>query len=413
MKILIISKSELCYNPRLLKSAEFLLNSGCEVDVFNPIININSGKMNDEIFNKFKFNEYSLDISKSSKKSYFTWLAVSLLHMFFVNCWRWFGVYNKYVLNKGLLFNKIDTTKSYDFIVINLVDNLAFAVELSKRFGCKVVFDSQEYFNGQYSIYEKWKLSWVRKSQLRYIAKCSIIVATTNVMKNQLNIDYNLAIPLFTLRNVPSKSMLPTMTMKNPEFFESDAALQLIWHGNTICFGNNRGLDLLIEAVSYCSCNCVLNIQGWITAGEMIKYHELVRTYKVEDRIFLRPSAKPLEIIESIKKYDVGLLGEIAEEENQLLTSSNKMFDYIHAGLPVIGPDLPGISETVKGLNTGLLYESGNAKNLAEKIDSLFFNKKLYSTISANNFSKAKTELTWEADFIPIFDEMIRQGHDK
>lgn len=53
-------------------------------------------------------------------------------------------------------------------------------------------------------------------------------------------------------------------------------------------------------------------------------------------------------------------------------------------GTPVIGSDAPGIKDSVKNGQTGLLFEKGNAQDLAQKINALFNNKKLREKMGRN-----------------------------
>ena len=55
---------------------------------------------------------------------------------------------------------------------------------------------------------------------------------------------------------------------------------------------------------------------------------------------------------------------------------------------PVIASDVKGLSEVVS--NAGLLFEKGNAKDLAEKITSLFNDNEFYQKISQQCFERAK-----------------------
>jgi glycosyltransferase involved in cell wall biosynthesis len=411
MKILIIANNELCYNPRLLKSAEFAKKLGAEVDVFNPITNVRSKILNEEIFDRFRFNQYSNNISKDSLASSFNWFYVSILHLIYSKLWRWFGFFNSYVLNKGLIGNNVNKKMKYDFIIINLIDNLSFAIQISKKSKARVLFDSQEYFVGQYNKYESWKLKWVVDSHAKFIGDCHIVTSTTNVMKDVLQNDYNLKVPIFRLRNLPSSSMLGANQFVENCASDSKQKLKFIWHGHTVYFGNTRGLDILMEAVSLCRCDCDFYIQGIITDAERAKFEDRVTKWNITSKVHLVDAAKPLEIINSIRKYDVGLLGELAEEENQILTSSNKMFDYIHAGLFVLGPNLPGIAETIDGLQTGLLYETGNPVELARKMEFLDSNREFLKKRKNQNENLAREELKWEDDFSMVYNEMQRQSN--
>ncbi len=58
-------------------------------------------------------------------------------------------------------------------------------------------------------------------------------------------------------------------------------------------------------------------------------------------------------------------------------------------GTPVLGADIGGIPELIQVGKTGELFESGNGKDLKEKIEKLWGDKKLCVEYSAN--CKCKT----------------------
>ncbi len=135
----------------------------------------------------------------------------------------------------------------------------------------------------------------------------------------------------------------------------------------------------------------------------------LVR-FSIQKKVHLKKAAEPYSIVSSIASFDIGLLGELPEEENQLLTSSNKLFDYIHAGLAVISPNLPGLNETILDNDLGITYETGNPNALAEAIDYLVNNKKLLEEYKAKSSILAKSELFWENDYEKVWNEMIKDN---
>ena len=113
----------------------------------------------------------------------------------------------------------------------------------------------------------------------------------------------------------------------------------------------------------------------------------MVARLNITHLVTLIPAANPDKIVESLLQYDIGLAGEIHSEENQMLTSSNKLFEYIYAGLAVIMPDLPGLAETVNEYNVGELYGQGDFSQLAYIIDSINSNRD-----KLKNFKKASRE---------------------
>jgi glycosyltransferase involved in cell wall biosynthesis len=60
------------------------------------------------------------------------------------------------------------------------------------------------------------------------------------------------------------------------------------------------------------------------------------------------------------------------------------VFDAFAAGLPIIGTNHAGIAERVRDKVDGLLFNWGDANDLADKIQMLVINKNLLSKLKAN-----------------------------
>lgn len=88
--------------------------------------------------------------------------------------------------------------------------------------------------------------------------------------------------------------------------------------------------------------------------------------------------------------------------------SSRKIFEYISAGKPIIISNIKGKPEFLIENKNCLIYESGNPKDLAEKILLLKNNPKIAEEMSKNNKELSK-KFTWK-DIIEnsgILDELI------
>lgn len=403
MKILVISNNELCYNPRLLKAADYFSGKGADVTIYNPITGIASQSLYDQAVKNKGWRIIENDISKRDFSSYINWLRIGLIHKVYSVLWNKFkfnAVFDKQ-FNKGLIGNKINTTLPFDYVLINLVDNLPFACKIKQSTGAKILYDSQEYFVGQYQKYSREKLAWVIRAEKMYIKRVDVLITTTNVMKERLISDYQITIPSFRVRNLPSAEML---IVKNEQMTIKTNAVYLVWHGMGIYLNNCRGVHILLQAIAKCTTKVVLVLQGNLAMEQMVILNKYKKDLVLDDKICIVPPADPYAIVDSLRFYDIGLMGELPEEDNQLLTSSNKLFDYLNAGLAVIAPDLPGLNETVKEKKVGLIYEPGNIDDLAKKIDFLVNNPEELNKYKSQAIDISKKELYWENDFDNVWN---------
>jgi len=407
LKILILAPNEICYNPRLLKAADYFLDKGCEVTVFNPITGIAKPEVYQHAVLGKKWNLIEYDISKRNLFSLTNWIYASVVNKIISFLWKKFGstIGFKYYLNKGLIGAGKKPAGDFDFMLINLVDNLPFASMLKQKNGAKLIYDSQEYFKGQYAKYSKPLRDWVVRAESLNIGSVDILIATTTVMLNQLISDYQLKGPSLRVRNLPSGRMLvkPPNTNQNKDTAEP---VRLIWHGMTIYFNNTRGVHILLKAVALCKSNVHLVLQGLITEEQLKIFESYKSELKLQGKVSILPPADPYSIVHSLSKYDIGLIGELAQEDNQMLTSSNKLFDFLNAGLTVIASEMPGLNETINEYQVGFSYPPGNYSKMAEIIDTLAENKTLLHEMKKRALEISAKELFWEKDYNRLWDIM-------
>ena len=79
----------------------------------------------------------------------------------------------------------------------------------------------------------------------------------------------------------------------------------------------------------------------------------------------------PDELIGAISEASVGLALIQPVCLSYRMSLPNKVFEYVAAGLPVLGSDLPAISAVVNEHRIGLLAEPGDVENVAAKLDEM------------------------------------------
>lgn len=406
MKILIICPNELFYEPRLRKSAIFFSNQGHEVHVMCAL----TSEWSNNIHNKIKAGNPSIifhetDISKQNVLSYFKWLFSSIIHLLAMLTLKYTGInllYKRGILNKTLILAKYPKI-NFDIIYCNLIDTLplSFYIKNRKCPKAKIIYDSQEFFTGQYSDYPKHISKWVNETESNLINKIDFVIGTTNAMVNALSVKYNLKENIFRLRNMPLQKELPFLTTQ-----VKNTNLKMIWHGKSINLNNKRGVHILVKAALLSKSYCELYLQGVINESELEKLEKIKEEYPSSNNVFILPPAQPDKIVESLVNYDIGLIGELPEELNQEYTSSNKLFDFIGAGLAIIAPDVMGLRETIDEYKNGLIYKPGDFKTLSSLIEVLDKNRDMLQQLKEKSIIAREKYCYWENDFSLFYDNL-------
>ena len=77
-------------------------------------------------------------------------------------------------------------------------------------------------------------------------------------------------------------------------------------------------------------------------------------------------------------------------------TIPHKLFQYMLGRKPVIVSNCKPLERIVKETGAGLVFESGNIKNLATRIDELRADAELRKTLGANGRTAASGKYSWE-----------------
>lgn len=178
-------------------------------------------------------------------------------------------------------------------------------------------------------------------------------------------------------------------------------------------YSYGRGIEEYIESGKYIDpskCKITLRAFG---AGED-KFKSIVSQNKLENVVEFLPILNPTEIIESISRTaDIGVVLTKATCLNHKLTVSNKIFDYINAGIPVIMSNVDEHIFLNNKYHFGIVLDEISPKKIGEAINSLVTDESLYEELSNNCLIAAKT-LNWENQegiIKRIYDEAVKNGN--
>jgi glycosyltransferase involved in cell wall biosynthesis len=407
MRVLIISPIEIFLEPRLRKAAASFCDAGHEVHVLVCLkMHTHKNQYEDIKLAYPSIIWHETDVRKTSFLSKANWLVSKILNRLFVKIYELIktdvsgplGILNEaFITSKRINLN-------FDVVYTNLIDNLPLAHSYAKRDKkCKLIYDSQEYFTGQYSKINQTLYDWVCRTESMFIGDCDLVISTTNVMKDALLKKYPQINKIVRVRNLPLKEELPKEYK-----YDINTPVKIIWHGKSINIESERGLHLIIHAVLNIDLRVDLFLQGAINDFENQKLQNLINQANSKNRIVLVPPAKASEILKSIVNYDIGFIGEIATEENQILTSSNKLFDYIASGLALLAPSISGILETTDEFNNAAIYNQGSLESLINQLRKILIDSDYLLSLKSNSRNASATCL-WELDFQYVLQSLIKE----
>lgn len=212
------------------------------------------------------------------------------------------------------------------------------------------------------------------------------------------------------------KMDLPTPVYNYPEYFDLKQAAPvdlrseldipedcpiLLYQGG-IQYG--RGLDVLVKAIPHIKKGIVVFIGEGKFKPELIK---LIKQYGVEDRVRLMGMVPMAELSGYTLNAYLGfqILNNVCF--NHYSAASNKLFEYIMAGVPVIAADFPEFRNVIKTHKVGLLVDSHDYRSIADAVNYLVDNGEFRDMLSRNCYEAAK-KLNWNTHEDEFIDEYAK-----
>lgn len=155
-----------------------------------------------------------------------------------------------------------------------------------------------------------------------------------------------------------------------------------------------RGLFKLLDAFKDVEHAKLVMIGDGKERLNLIDYHKALG---LEDKVVFIERVPYRMLRQYTKAADIGIQFLENTNFNHYSASSNKLFEYIMAHVPVIGSKLPEIEAVVDGEAVGLTVEEGDTEALREAIQRLVDDEGLRNTFKANT-KQAKLKYNWDLE---------------
>lgn len=292
-----------------------------------------------------------------------------------------------------LLFAKFDICVACD------LDTLLPCQFVSRLRRKKIIYDSHEYFTGQYGLDEKpfrqrlWKLA-----ERMTVPKLKYMITVSDSIANLYRDEYGVT-PVVVRNVAPSVTHL--VPADRSLFGAGEDELLVIFQGSGINPG--RGAEELVEAMALTS-SVRLIISG---SGDIMATLRLAAAgSRAADRIIFLPRMPWEEMMRYTIRCDAGLSLDTDGCINQRYSLPNKVFDYIAAGIACVVSPLPEVAALVREHECGVVLEKVTPEVIAECLEKLSADRRLLHSLK-QKAGEARGLLNWETEKLKE-QELIR-----
>ena len=290
--------------------------------------------------------------------------------------------------NFKLFFTLLKKSDKKTILLANDLDSLLPFYLVSKLYRLPLIFDSHEIFSELPSLTDRPKTKKVWKTLERFlIPKIKHFYTVSDGYANWFKKEYG-ANPA-VIRNVPNRTKLNDK--QDFIFFRlppNPNNEKIVMYQGAI--NMSRGIDKMIEAFQY-----IDNCQFWIAGDgpKKTEYEQMVKDLNLTNRIHFLGNIPPKTLKTITPLAEIGMSMEEDLGLSYRYALPNKLFDFMQAGIPILGTNLPEIKKTIEEYKVGKVIDNHNPKHIAEKLQEILNEgKKAYKI----NLQEAAKELCWE-----------------
>lgn len=283
----------------------------------------------------------------------------------------------------------------HDALFANDLDSLPSNYLVSVIKNKLLVYDSHEYYTGVPELENRPIVKSIWKSFEKWIfPKLKIIITVNDSIASIYEKEYDKK--LVVIRNVPITDNKKINSVSKNEL-RTKLELPLnkkiaILQGSGINI--QRGAEEAVEAMRYVDDTNLIILGG----GDVLQTLEnLVNQFQLQDKIIFKPRMSYSEMMEYTMASDIGLTFDKDTNVNYRFSLPNKIFDYIHAGIPVLASRLTEVEKVITLYDIGDFIPDHDPKNIALKLKEV-----LADTATFARWEKklhiAAGELNWETE---------------
>jgi len=297
-----------------------------------------------------------------------------------------------------------------DLTIVHSEAGLWVGQQLLKQ-GYAVGVDFEDWFSQDLlpAAHHQRPIRWIAELEAFLLQHCRYRLTTSQAMAAAMAKHYQVTPPtvvynVFPRSAPPSEALSPEKTSapslaKPPDHGlprRTNEAVRLHWFSQTI--GPGRGLELLFAALSQLTVSVEVHLRGHCSPQNQSWLAQHI-PLGWANQVHIHPTVPNDELPARIAENDIGLALEQTSPPSRDLTITNKLFQYLQAGLAVIATDTAGQREVFQRFPAiGQVVEAQDATALAAAIEALVCHPAQLRAAQAAARQAAETQFCWELE---------------
>jgi glycosyltransferase involved in cell wall biosynthesis len=318
--------------------------------------------------------------------------------------WRLTLIRNSFFYNEFLFFIDMvkETGVKYDYIYANDLPCLKPALKIKKFQGGQIVYDSHEIFVETLNQFFPDNVSFVKSlrngialtvmkflganAEKRMLKEADFFITTNHSFRAYFEQKYGL-VSASVVMNCPPLSIETAKIDLHEKLGLQKNDFLAIFQG---VMNKGRALQVLLDAFKLVPTEIKLVMVG---DGVLKKgLQAFVRKNNLGSQVFFIDKVPSAELLKYTRAADIGINLQQPINLSKELASANKLFEYIHAGIPVIGSNVPENIKIIETYNVGFIVEN-DARSLSKLLTSL---PKMDQSVMKQNCQKASYFFNWQ-----------------
>ena len=374
-RILIVSAGHLCRNPRIVKEAETLARAGHDVTVLTVRNHAASELADLALLRDAPYRRVAIDLLSPSPtgrlRRFQTWFARRRMHRL--------GWQSPHALGPAPALLSLARAHPADLTIVHTEAAFWVGTQLL-RDGRKVAADFEDWHSEDLLPEDRTTrpLGLLRMLERDLLQHAAYTSTTSHALADALHARHGGPLPIVLTNSFPlqpdprraplSSTGVPPVGLPSPALLPSSEAPTFFWFSQTL--GPGRGLEFFFAAWSRTKNPSRVALLG----GVQPAYREKLLARLPPERralVSFLPLVPPAELPSVIARHDIGLALEQEHIVNRDLTITNKILQYLNAGLAVVASSTAGQREVLDRAPDAGILEPHETALFAAALDAL------------------------------------------